>query len=377
MVAMSLSDFAALCLYYLKSEERLLRSSFISGYNGYMSTILTYVPALAHTKQHHPENHARLSGLMPALEMFGILEEVTAVVPQLATYDQLRRVHTSGVIDYVRQISGQGGGLLDAGDTYATAESYDLARLAVGGCCTAVDKMMTGEAKNGFALVRPPGHHAESDRVSGFCLFNNIAAAARHAQIVHGVERILILDFDVHHGNGTQDIFYEDDSVMFASLHLYARYFYPGIGGMYEVGTRMGHGYTLNVPFPAGVGDVGYLRAMQEIIMPKARAFQPQLLLISAGFDAHWRDPLAMANLSLKGYGWLTQMLIELADELCNGRILFVLEGGYQLDVLTYGIINVFYSLLGRDEIYDPFGAAPEIEKDISPLLEQLKARYL
>lgn len=315
--------------------------------------------------------------MLQSLEEFDILNDLVLVPPQLATTDQLRRVHTEGLIDFVRTVSGQGGGLLDQGDTYSTVESYDLARLAVGGCCTAVDQIMTGKAKNGFALVRPPGHHAETDHVSGFCLFNNVAAAARHAQMAHGAERVMILDFDVHHGNGTQDIFYEDDSVLFISLHLFAPYFYPGIGGMYEVGTRKGRGYTLNVPFPPGVGDVGYMRAMKEYLIPKVQMFRPEMLLISAGFDAHWRDPLAMAGLSLRGYGYLTQMLMQMADELCDGRILFILEGGYQRDVLTYGIVNVCHALLGRDTILDPFGPMPQPERDISGLLDQLKSRYL
>ncbi len=342
-----------------------------------MSTIMVYAPALAHTKVHHPENHARLAGLEQTLDEFGVMNAITAVAPAFASNDQLRRVHTKGLIEFVRQVSVGGGGLLDHGDTYATAESFDLARLAAGGCCQAVDQILAGKAKNGFALVRPPGHHAETDRISGFCLFNNVAVAARHAQMAHNLKRVLILDFDVHHGNGTQDIFYEDDSVLFVSLHLFARYFYPGIGGMFEIGTRRGQGYTINVPFPPGVGDVGYLRAMKDIVLPKVRTFAPEMIFVSAGFDAHWRDPLAMANLSLKGYGWLTQMLLQLADEVCNGRILFVLEGGYQLDVLAYGIVNVFNALLGKDVILDPFGPTLELEQDVSALLDQLKARYL
>lgn len=342
-----------------------------------MTTIMMYAPALAHTKLHHPENSARIAHLLPALEKFGLLEDLKALRSVPASSEQLRRIHTEGLVDFVKGVSGRGGGLLDQGDTYATAQSYDLARLAVGGTCAAVDEIITGRARNGFALVRPPGHHAETDHISGFCLFNNVAAAARHAQIVHGFERILILDYDVHHGNGTQEIFFEDDTVLFVSLHLFAPYFYPGIGAFHETGTRKGRGYTLNVPFPPGVGDAGYLRALNDFVYPVVGRFRPEIILISAGFDAHWQDPLAMAGLSLTGYAIMTQTLIKMAEEVCDGRILFVLEGGYQHDVLSYGIANVFSALLGYDKIYDPFGPMPNGERNVDDLIDQLKSRDL
>ncbi len=338
-----------------------------------MTTIFVYVPALAHTKLHHPENSARIAHLLRDLEQFGLLPDLTALQPVPATWDQLRRIHTEGLIKFVEAVCRRGGGLLDQGDTYVTAESYELARLAAGATCAAVDEIMNGRAQNGFALVRPPGHHAETDHAGGFCLFNNVAAAARQAQLEHGAERVLVLDFDVHHGNGTQDIFFEDDSVLFISMHLFAPYFYPGIGGFHEVGTRQGRGYTVNIPFPSGVGDDGYLRALKEYIRPIVARFRPDVMLVSAGFDAHWRDPLAMAGLSLKGYGLMAQTLVQMADDMCNGRILFVLEGGYQHDVLSYGIANVFNALLGRDKIHDPFGPMPGAEHDVSELLAQLK----
>lgn len=342
-----------------------------------MTTLLFHVPALRHTKLHHPENSARLADLMPALERFGLLDDLALIGPVPATIDQLRRVHTQGLIDFVRTISYQGGGILDGGDTYATAASYELAKLAAGSCCLAVDHIMHGRARNGFALVRPPGHHAEIDHAGGFCLFNNIAVAARHAQVKFGVRRVFILDFDVHHGNGTQNIFYEDESVLFASMHLFAPFFYPGIGGLHEVGTRKGAGFTANVPFPPGVGDIGYLRVIQEYINPIVTKFQPEIMLISIGFDAHWQDPLAMAALSLTGYSLITQSLVRLADDVCNGRLLFVLEGGYKIDVLTHGIANTYSALLGHDAIRDPIGASPVPERDVTQLLETLKSRDL
>lgn len=342
-----------------------------------MTTILLHVPALEHTKRHHPENHTRIAEILLALENYRLLDDLAVVGPEMATVEQLRRVHTQGLIDFVRMISLQGGGLLDGGDTYATAYSYDQAKLAAGSCCLAVDHIVSGRAQNGFALVRPPGHHAEIDHSSGFCLFNNIAVAARHAQFMHGLERIFILDIDVHHGNGTQDIFYEDDSVLFASMHLFAPFFYPGIGGLHETGTRLGKGYTINVPFPPGVGDVGYLKVFNDLIQPKVNTFRPQLILISIGFDAHWQDPLAMASLSLTGYALLVQSLVKMANAVCDGRILFVLEGGYKIDVLTLGIANTFSALLGQDSIRDPFGTSPAAERDVTQLLERLKQRDL
>lgn len=342
-----------------------------------MSTILLYAPALAHTQPGHPESGARLRGLLPLLDKFGVLAQLKRVDPAPATAEQLRRAHTPDLIAHVRQVSRQGGGLLDSGDTYATAESYNLALLAAGSCCAAVDAIMTSRAGNGFALVRPPGHHAETDRAGGFCLFNNVAVAARQAQIIHGARKVLILDFDVHHGNGTQDIFYRDDSVLFASIHLFAPYFYPGVGSLGETGAAEGQGYTINVPLPPRVGDAGYRRVLDEIIRPKAAAFRPDVMLVSIGFDAHWQDPLAMGGLTLTGYAHLARALLAMARALCNGRILFVLEGGYRLEALRYGILNVIYALLRRDDIRDPLGPMPYPEQEISPLLRQLKERHL
>jgi acetoin utilization deacetylase AcuC-like enzyme len=342
-----------------------------------MTTLLAYAPAAGHTKPQHPESHQRMTGLMPALERSGVLPDLMAVIPEPATIEQLRRVHVVELVEYVRQMSLRGGGLLDHGDTYVTGESYELALLAAGACMKAVDCILTGAAKNGFALIRPPGHHAETDRVSGFCIFNNVAAAARQAQVKHGVQKVAIVDFDVHHGNGTQDIFFEDDSVLFVSVHLYAPYFYPGIGGMHEIGTGRGRDFTLNVPLPPYVGDNGYRRVFDEIIEPRLNLFKPEFLLVSAGFDAHWQDPLAIAGLSLTGYSEITRKLIGYANSLCDGRILFVLEGGYQLDVLSNAVVNVFHDLLGQNNIQDPFGPMPQPEHDITGLLERLKRHFL
>ncbi len=343
-----------------------------------MSTIYVYTPAINHQKQGHPEHNGRIGNLLHWLEPFGVLGDLTAVSPRHATFEEITSVHSKGLVEHVRNVSLIGGGNLDHGDTYCTRESYDLARLAVGGTCAAVDEIMTGKAKNGFALVRPPGHHAEKDRISGFCLFNNIAVAARHAQYNHGLKRVAIVDFDVHHGNGTQNIFYGDPSVLFISTHLYLpRYFYPGSGHHMEMGEGDGRGLTLNVPLIPNVGDEGYAFIFKEVVLPQLRAYQPELILVSAGFDAHWEDPLAMANLSLNGYAQLGRSLIQEAESLCDGRILFVLEGGYHLEALHHAILNLFYSLLGQDKIVDPLGPSPESDSDVKGLVEVIKQDHL
>jgi len=342
-----------------------------------MSTLLVYAPALEHTKAYHPESHHRLKATMQNLANFGVLQDLAQIEPKPATLAQLMRVHTPELIEHIQQVSFMGGGVLDHGDTYATAQSFDLAKLAVGGCCEAVDQIMTNQARNGIALVRPPGHHAESNRVSGFCLLNNVAIAARHAQEVHGAERVAILDFDVHHGNGTQEIFYLDDTVLFVSAHLFAPFFYPGGGLSNEIGAGHGFGHTLNVPLPPLVGDEGYYQIMQELVLPKITAFKPDIILVSAGFDAHWQDPLAQGGLSLTGYARICQYLVKMANSLCEGRILFILEGGYEFRVLSLGILNNLYALLGVDEIRDPIGSMSDNENDVTDLLLQLKERHL
>jgi acetoin utilization deacetylase AcuC-like enzyme len=313
---------------------------------------------------------------LPFLEQAGVLDALQILEPREASEPQLLRVHTSDYLRGLRRVAERGGGWIDA-DTYMTAASYDMALLAAGSVIAVVDSIMTDNSRNGLALIRPPGHHASQDRAEGFCLLNNVAVAARHAQAKHGIERVLIVDFDVHHGNGTQSIFYADSSVMFASLHMVAHYFYPGSGRLQEIGSGRGRGYTLNFPFPPGVGDAGYLDAVEQVLLPRARAFRPQLILVSAGFDVHWRDPLAAAALSLSGIDRLVGLLIDEAEEMCAGRIGFVLEGGYFRDALWYGVLNLCNALAGRQERYDPLGTSGEPETDISSLLTELRRVHL
>lgn len=341
-----------------------------------MTTLFTYASGAAHTQAGHPEHAGRTQAIRQLLEDEGALADLLSFPPRPAQLEQLLRVHDKSMIERVRQVSLAGGGMLDA-DTYTTAASYEEALLAAGSCCAAVDQVMSGAVQNALAVIRPPGHHAERRRVGGFCLFNNAAVAARQAQVVHGVERVLIVDFDVHHGNGTQDIFYEDKSVLFVSLHQYGRYFYPGTGAAQEMGVGDGRGFTLNVPLPLRVGDRGYGRIFDELIRPKAAAFKPGMIIVSAGFDAHWADPLASQGLTLTGYAQLSRALIEMADAWCDGRILFVLEGGYLLQALAYGVLNLAYALNGRDRVQDPLGPLPQAETAVDDLLNQLKQLHL
>jgi acetoin utilization deacetylase AcuC-like enzyme len=341
-----------------------------------MSTLFTFAPANDHTLSGHPENATRGTAVLNLLRKSGVLPDLKQVVPLSATSRQLIQVHHFSLVERLEAVSLRGGGSLDQ-DTYATAESFALASLAAGSAAQAVDLIMAGEADNGYLFLRPPGHHAEYRHSGGFCLFNNVAFAARQAQLVHKLKRVAIIDFDVHHGNGTQDIFYRDADTLFVSVHQFGRYFYPGTGAAQEMGELRGWGYTLNVPLPPGVGDVGYGQIFDDVIYPKLRAFQPEFILVSAGYDAHWADPLASAALTLTGYVSLVRQLIEMAEDLCHGRVLFVQEGGYLLDALACGVLNTLYALLGRDQIRDPLGPFPHRETDISDLVTGIHKMHL
>ncbi len=344
--------------------------------NEIVTTALGIVPAEEHTQLGHPENPSRIAAIMDVLEASGILANLFLVDPVPVGQKQLTQVHRPAMIEKIRFASSYGGGLLDA-DTYTTRASYEQARLAAGTTCALADLIIQEEVDNGLALVRPPGHHAELGRVGGFCLFNNIAIAAKHAQVQYGLERVAIIDFDVHHGNGTQDIFYADPSFLFVSLHLYQSFFYPGTGSLDELGKDQGVGTTMNIPLPPGSGDNVYRIFIKQLVEPKIVDFQPELLLISAGFDAHWRDPLASMTLSLTGYAKMIQQLRELAGRVCGGKILFVLEGGYQFQALAYGVLNLANSLMDHDEIIDPLGQAGIEEPDVTFLLKQLRQIHL
>ena len=221
---------------------------------------------------------------------------------------------------------------LDDPDVSISIESFDIARLASGGTLQLIDSVMRGEIDNGFALIRPPGHHAEFNRAMGFCLFNNVAVGARYLQKEYGLDKILILDWDVHHGNGTQHSFEEDPSVMYVSLHQYP--FYPGTGAYSETGIGAGQSATVNCPMPAGASDFHYEQAFTERVLPAISKFKPDAVLLSAGFDAHQSDPLAQINLTTEFYSWMSLRMMEIANQFAEGRLVSLLEGGYNLDYL-------------------------------------------
>ena len=339
-----------------------------------MTTAYVTHPRYAeHNLPGHPEHAGRIQAVWHELERSGLKDRMTMLTPEPASEDLLLTVHTPEYLQTLAWTATQERMMhLDA-DTYASPTSYEIARLAAGGVVRAVDAVMSSEAKNALAAVRPPGHHAIGPRGMGFCLLGNIAIAARHAQRAYGLKRVMIVDYDVHHGNGTQDMFYDDDSIMFVSAHQYP--FYPGSGAVNETGEGRGRGYTVNIALPAGQGDLNYAAFFEQVVWPIAERFQPELILVSAGFDAHWIDPLAGERLTLKGYAHLTRELCLMAHELCNDRIVFVMEGGYNLDALSHGIRNIAHILLGDDIVSDPLGPdTQQSEPDILPLIERIRA---
>ncbi|MEA1872010.1 MAG: histone deacetylase [Chloroflexota bacterium] len=325
-----------------------------------MKAGLVYDPIyLEHDTGDHVENSRRLVTAISYLKETGIKEKLTCLPPRPALLEELEMVHTADYISYVKSKAEKGGGWLDP-DTVMSPKSYEASLYAAGGLLVAVEKVMKGEVDNAFALVRPPGHHAIRGRAMGFCIFNNMAIAAKFALSKFSLNRVLIADFDVHHGNGTQDVFYADPQVLYYSTHQYP--FYPGTGWMDETGAGEGEGTTVNFPMAAGWGDEEYLRAFNEVLVPVARRFQPQLILVSAGFDAHWADQLAMMRVSVKAFAQMVMILKNLAAELCQGHLVFTLEGGYNLRVVASSIKAIFDVLLGNSEIDDPLGEA-EVRK--------------
>jgi acetoin utilization deacetylase AcuC-like enzyme len=305
----------------------------------------------------HPERPERLAAVGEIIDAFG--EHITLSPPRLAEAHEILRVHDRRLFDALESTRGQPLGKIDT-DTYYSPLSYDTARLAAGSCVDLFSNVLGGKASSGLAAVRPPGHHAEADRSMGFCLFNNVAIATRALQSDGGSPRILIYDWDVHHGNGTQHIFESDPDVLYLSTHQFP--FYPGTGDFDELGTERGQGSTINVPMPAGSGDEEFIGVLQRIVVPAAIAFEPDLIVISCGFDAHRDDPLASMELSKSGYRTMSRIMRSLADTLCSGRIVFVLEGGYSLDGVREGTEAVLETLTAPDPQPHPTHPVIELE---------------
>jgi len=293
----------------------------------------------------HPECPARYSVIMGALADSDITPKLTRIPARDAGGDELALCHTADYLRVAQHDVVSGRPYLSTGDTDITPNSWDVAVRAVGGVLNAVDAVCRGDLDNAFCAVRPPGHHANAARGMGFCLFNNVAIAARHAQRRHGVERVMIVDWDVHHGNGTQDIFYEDPSVFFFSSHQWP--LYPGTGRADETGEGPGEGSTMNFPFPAGAGRKEILGALEASLIPAAADFRPQLLLISAGFDSRIGDPLGRFTLTDRDFADLTRAIMGIADQYAEGRVVSLLEGGYNLDGIGPAAASHVSTLLG------------------------------
>lgn len=293
-------------------------------------------------KWSYPEHPGRLSSIMNHLKEHPI-PGVQIRAGMHATYEQLSRVHTTAYLDHIFSLEGKRA-WLDSDTTAVSPGSIQAATSAAGNAIAAVECVVKGETKSSFALVRPPGHHADAVRARGFCLFNNVAVAAAHAQTKLGCERVLIIDWDAHHGNGTQDIFWADPDVLFFDTHCAAP-FYPNSGNINEIGAGLGEGYTVNVPLPETAGDIALEKAFREILIPAAEYFKPDLVLVSAGCDPHHND-MAL-NVSYDGFAALTGIVQGIADKHCDGRLAMVLEGGYNLISLSHGVHSMLTVLAG------------------------------
>jgi acetoin utilization deacetylase AcuC-like enzyme len=312
----------------------------------------------------HPERPDRIRAIHRAVRVAGLIDspdpfpdfqldlgierqdalKLRETSPEPADPKWLRLVHTESMIQFAEHMCSVGG-VLDQGDTPVGPGSFEIALLSLGSALGACEAVLSGQVKRAFSAARPPGHHAEPDRSMGFCLFSNLAIAARYAQQRHGVEKIAIVDFDVHHGNGTQAVFESDPSVLFISLHQDPRTCYPGTGRDWEIGTARGRGFTVNIPFEPGSDDDDYLKAIDARAIPEIDEFRPQLLMISAGFDAHREDPLANIALSDDGYEMMTRALVAAADHHCGGRVVSVLEGGYNLHALGRSVVRYLIAM--------------------------------
>jgi acetoin utilization deacetylase AcuC-like enzyme len=313
---------------------------------------LRHDAGMSHDVPGHPERPARIRALeaeMSAADWFGC----SVLEAPRASLEALHAVHTASHVDFVRELSEAGGGAIDA-DTYAVPGTYEAALRAAGGAVALVDALLSGEAEFGVSALRPPGHHAERDRAMGFCFFNNVAVAARHA----GLERVLIVDWDVHHGNGTNDIFHADPGVLFMSIHEWP--LYPGTGPASDVGSGDGEGFTVNVPVPGGSGDLAYRSLIEHVAGGLIAAWEPQLVLVSAGFDAHRDDPLASCRVSEAGFAGMAASLRRSADAV-GAPLGLVLEGGYDLGALAHSMATLMPGMVAE--------ATPSVDPvDVHPL---------
>jgi acetoin utilization deacetylase AcuC-like enzyme len=341
-----------------------------------MSTVYVTHPRYPeHDLPGHPEHAGRIRAVWDQMKASGLLERMKNLEAQSVDESLILAVHTAKYRDLLRWIesTGQRSVHLDP-DTYAGPTSYEIARLSAGGVVMAVDEVLSGRANNALAAVRPPGHHAMPGHAMGFCILGNVPIALRYAQKQYGVGKVMIVDYDVHHGNGTEAMFYDDDSVLFISTHQSP--FYPSTGAVTDTGSGKGEGYTINIPMPGGQGDRNYAAVFERIVWPAAERFKPELILVSAGFDAHWTDPLASMRLTNTGYAHLSRELVKMARQFCGGKIVFALEGGYNLAALSHGVRNIGHVLVGDSEVSDPLGPPRDgrPESNIDLLIEQIRS---
>ncbi len=315
---------------------------------------------------YHPESPERLRYIYQMIEAEGFSKSCEQIPSREATREEIGMVHDSSYIERVASTEGKSV-QLDP-DTSTSPKSYLAAKLAVGGALNCVEEVLTGKVNNAFALVRPPGHHAEGNRAMGFCLFNNIAVGARWALQEASRQRVLIVDWDLHHGNGTQNTFYADPQVLYFSTHQFP--YYPGSGDVDEIGTGKGEGFTVNVPLPVGQGDEEYRTIFEQLLKPIALEFKPEIVLVSAGFDIYYGDPLGGMRVTPEGFSVLTRALMEIANECCGGKVVITLEGGYDLEGLRDSVKMVLKAL--REELGEVIEKAEQCNQVTQRIIERV-----
>lgn len=320
---------------------------------------------------HHPESPQRLEVVYRMLEQHPAFSLFPIIEPRPATEEEITLIHTGTYFDEIKQTAGRERVYLDP-DTSTCPRSFEVACLAVGGLLKAADMIMEGSLNNGFALVRPPGHHAEASQARGFCIFNNIAIAAQYLIEKYRLRRILIVDWDLHHGNGTQHAFYSRSDVLYFSVHQFP--YYPGTGFWNEIGSREGEGFTINVPLAPGKNDADYLFIFERLLSPVAAVYQPEFILVSAGFDIFAGDPLGGMRVSAAGFSGLTAAVMDLARASAQGRLLLTLEGGYNLGGLEVGVRNVLLTLSGQERLLPPgAGISASLRQEVEPIFKVVK----
>jgi acetoin utilization deacetylase AcuC-like enzyme len=353
-------------------DERYLRHD-----TGVQTTVRMRDGSFEASPEGHPSSTNITRRIKEFLDGSGLTSMMQSVDARAASEDELAVYHTREYIEGVR-LHIQGGPMQGAwgeieDDTPLSAGSFEAAVYAAGGAMNGVQAIMQGEVRNAYALLRPPGHHAMSNRAMGFCVFNNAVVAAQYARRTFGLERIMIVDWDVHHGNGTQDAFYFDSGVLFVSLHQHN--WYPKLSGELEqVGSSAGAGYTVNIPLPAGTGDRGYRAAFEQLVIPIGLQYRPQLIIVSAGQDANWLDPLAQQMVTMSGFRAMSQSVLDLVEEVCDGRLLLLQEGGYSLAYVPYCTVAVVEPLVGVDlGLVDLYEGSSELERSMTILTQETR----